>query len=84
MSRKFPEWELHPQNQGANSSLTGGEGGRKSQVHKGRVGYSWPRALPMGCGVLHLKGARGTLAPDCPCAPEKNTSCSLNTMCCCV
>lgn len=42
IGRKFPEWELHPQNQGASSLLPGGEGGRKSQMHEGRVGCRCP------------------------------------------
>lgn len=57
VGRKFPEQELHPRIQGGWLAQHILEGDSKNQVLESRVGCSWPRALPMGCGILHLKDA---------------------------
>lgn len=82
MGRKFPEWELHPQNQGVHSLLSGGEGGRKSQVHEGRVGCSCPGLCPWAMGFCTLEMPEGPWCLPVPVLQKKNAEGSSNTMCC--
>lgn len=59
MGRKFPEWELHPWSQGASTTLTGGEGGRKVKHMRGEWDIVGPGLCPCAVGFCTLRMPEG-------------------------